>query len=176
MALDPKLLAEALEAAQRVVTLQTALDGAKADYAGAVRRLHLAGGPLREIAAALDLSHQRVHQIIETSRQTRWDKRPAAGPPACSFCGSDTCDKIVSGPGVFICGVCVPAAAATAATERAIGAGTLVVVAKEHTRVRCSFCGKPRRHTRSMVGGRADQICNKCLTLCVEILAESEDP
>ena len=38
---------------------------ARAEYHTAVRRLHLAGGSLREIAEALELSHQRVHQIVE---------------------------------------------------------------------------------------------------------------
>lgn len=37
---------------------------AKDEYYVAVRRLHASGMPLREIADALGLSHQRVHQMI----------------------------------------------------------------------------------------------------------------
>jgi hypothetical protein len=35
------------------------------DYHHAIKKLHAAGGSLREIAEALELSHQRVHQIVE---------------------------------------------------------------------------------------------------------------
>src|ERR1017187_6699908 len=38
---------------------------ARAGFHRAVRRLHLNGGSLREIAPTLGLSHQRVHQIVE---------------------------------------------------------------------------------------------------------------
>jgi len=41
-------------------------DRARIDLHHAIRRLHAAGGSLREIAEALGLSHQRVHQIVDT--------------------------------------------------------------------------------------------------------------
>jgi hypothetical protein len=48
----------------------------------AVRRLHLSGASLRELGAALHLSHQRVHQIVESARGAPMGK---AGPdPAAS--------------------------------------------------------------------------------------------
>src|SRR5207248_387900 len=50
-----------LEAAERGVVL------ARAEYHTAIRRLHLAGAPLREIASALRLSHQRVQQIVRNA-------------------------------------------------------------------------------------------------------------
>lgn len=40
------------------------LDVAKERYYGAVRRLYERGMPLREIAEAIGVSHQRVHQIV----------------------------------------------------------------------------------------------------------------
>jgi hypothetical protein len=64
------------------------------DYHQTIRRLHAAGGSLREIAEALRMSHQRVHEIIdeaaEPTRRRRWRRdvqllSGSVGP--CSFCG-----------------------------------------------------------------------------------------
>jgi ATP-dependent Clp protease ATP-binding subunit ClpX len=45
--------------------------------------------------------------------------------------------------------------------------------------MRCSFCGKLRGHVASMIAGGgpnpAVAICNECVELCVEILAEQAD-
>jgi len=63
--LDPALLTQARTTRDRFLELQHGLETARADYNHAVRRLHAAGGSLREIAEDLGLSHQRVHQIVE---------------------------------------------------------------------------------------------------------------
>jgi hypothetical protein len=63
--LEPGVLTEARSARDRLLELQRDLEKARADYNHAVRRLHAAGGSLREIAENLGLSHQRVHQIVE---------------------------------------------------------------------------------------------------------------
>jgi hypothetical protein len=65
MTLDEPTLTEARELRSRLLELQHDADRAKLDYHHAIRRLHAAGGSMREIAEALDLSHQRVHQIVE---------------------------------------------------------------------------------------------------------------
>ena len=65
MTLDEKTLEEARALRARQLELQHDADRAKLDYHHAIRRLHAAGGSMREIAEALDLSHQRVHQIVE---------------------------------------------------------------------------------------------------------------
>jgi ClpA/ClpB-like protein len=65
MTLDDSTLNEARELRSRLLELQHDADRAKLDYHHAIRRLHAAGGSMREIAEALDLSHQRVHQIVE---------------------------------------------------------------------------------------------------------------
>jgi hypothetical protein len=65
MTLDEATLNEARELRSRLLELQHDADRAKLDYHHAIRRLHAAGGSMREIAEALDLSHQRVHQIVE---------------------------------------------------------------------------------------------------------------
>ena len=65
MTLDETTLTEARELRSRLLELQHDADRAKLDFHHAIRRLHAAGGSMREIAEALDLSHQRVHQIVE---------------------------------------------------------------------------------------------------------------
>jgi Clp amino terminal domain, pathogenicity island component len=65
MTLDEHILNEARELRSRLLELQHDADRAKLDYHHAIRRLHAAGGSMREIAEELDLSHQRVHQIVE---------------------------------------------------------------------------------------------------------------
>jgi hypothetical protein len=65
MTLDKDILTESRELRSRVLDLQHEADRAKLDYHHSIRRLHAAGGSMREIAEVLDLSHQRVHQIVE---------------------------------------------------------------------------------------------------------------
>ncbi len=65
MTLDETILTEARALRSRLLELQHEADRAKLDYHHGIRRLHAAGGSMREIAEALDLSHQRVHQIVE---------------------------------------------------------------------------------------------------------------
>jgi Clp amino terminal domain, pathogenicity island component len=71
MTLDEQILAEAKEARGRLVDLESQTAHVRVDYHHAIKKLHAAGGSLREIADALELSHQRVHQIVEDP----------AGPP-----------------------------------------------------------------------------------------------
>ncbi|GAA2755441.1 ClpX C4-type zinc finger protein [Actinopolymorpha rutila] len=72
MTLDEELLAKARTARERLVSLQHDAEIAQADYHYAIRVLHAGGGSMREIADALDLSHQRVHQVVDAGD-------PAAG-------------------------------------------------------------------------------------------------
>ncbi len=65
MTLDEKVLAAAREVRERLVDLESQTAHARVDYHHAIKKLHAAGGSLREIAEALELSHQRVHQIVE---------------------------------------------------------------------------------------------------------------
>jgi Clp amino terminal domain, pathogenicity island component len=75
MTLDEQILAEAKEARQRLVDLESQTAHVRVDYHHAIKKLHAAGGSLREIADALELSHQRVHQIVEGPAG------PPGGPP-----------------------------------------------------------------------------------------------
>src|SRR4051794_17484388 len=65
MTLDEQLLSEAKTVRERLLDLQHEVDVARVDYQHVIRRLHAAGGSMREIAESLSLSHQRVHQIVD---------------------------------------------------------------------------------------------------------------
>jgi hypothetical protein len=193
MGLDPELVHEAEAAKERLAVSQHAAERARADYHLAVRRLHAAGGSLREIAEALRLSHQRVHQIVEEAAEpARWWRRRRQlmhGPPGpCSFCGRphQECAQLIAGPGVFICDRCVAQATRLSASAPVKGwaEGSLRLEASE-SEARCSFCGKDARHGVLLVasgltgapdgkfGQDGARICDECLDLCLEILAET---
>ena len=155
MALDPYLVRDAEAARERLAESRQAAERARADYHHAIRRLHAAGGSLREIAEALRLSHQRVHQIAGGR-----DEEPA-GP--CSFCGRwrEECAKLIAGPGVYICERCVAQAsglaAGTAVEDRSEGAD----VRWNRRGRRCAAASAARRPARcgtwSPAGCRGDR-------------------
>jgi ClpX C4-type zinc finger len=192
MRLDQELVREAEAARERLAVSQHAADRARADYHLAIRRLHAAGGSLREIAEALRLSHQRIHQIIDEAGEPtrrRWRREPQLlkGPVGpCSFCGRsrEECAKLIAGPGVFICERCVGQvtglSAGGAVEDRAAGPMRLEPLGSQ---VRCSFCGLEARKVRHLVAsglavpagkfGDLPRICDRCRDLCLEILAET---
>ena len=78
MTLDKDALSQAEAARQRLLDVQHSAEVARVDYHHTIRKLHAAGGSLREIAEALSLSHQRVHQIVEpVDGSTGADPQPA---------------------------------------------------------------------------------------------------
>jgi hypothetical protein len=154
-------------------------------------RLHAAGGSLREIAEALRLSHQRVHQIIEEAaeplrRRWRREVQLLSGPVGpCSFCGRprDVCARLIAGPGVFICDRCVAQATRLAAGSAVGGqAEGSMRLEPPGSQAHCSFCGQEARKAQHLVAsglaapagkiGDLPRICDKCRDLCLEILAE----
>jgi hypothetical protein len=192
MGLDQELVREAERAKEQLAVAQHAAERAKADYHQAIRRLHAAGGSLREIAEALRLSHQRVHQIIDEAAEPtrrRWRRKPQLlpGPPGpCSFCGRpyDVCAKLIAGPGVFTCDRCVIQATRLAAGPAVEGqAEGPMRLEASGSEAQCSFCGKEARQVRHLVAsglsvpagkfGDMPRICDKCRDLCLEILAET---
>jgi hypothetical protein len=82
MTLDPELLTAARAARLRMVDAQHELEHARSDFHHAVGRLHAAGASMREIASELDLSHQRVHQIVSGGDDVVGPVQlPLIGPP-----------------------------------------------------------------------------------------------
>jgi hypothetical protein len=188
--MDDKLLGEARQARERLIDAERDLEVARADFHRSVRRLHLHGSSLREIAVSLGLSHQRVHQIVEEAGGSRrWIRVKGGGGRrddvllVCSFCGKTQHEaaKLIAGPGVYICDECVRLAEGVlgsgegACTEY----GQVTAVSEQNPRMPCSFCGK----TRDQVPGLAiappvphrktpATICPECLALCDEIIAE----
>ena len=180
MVIDEGLLRQAREAGVRLADVQRQAELAKADYHHAVRRLHFAGASMREVAEALELSHQRVHQIIEATGGTGgWKaRRNPKAPMACSFCGLPDAEvaKLIAGPGIFICDQCV-------ALVRRVG-DTGVAEETERTRVdpvvggsalKCSFCGKSAGTVGRMVAGPGLCMCGACVVLCEEVLAAASE-
>ncbi|WP_219472216.1 ClpX C4-type zinc finger protein [Nonomuraea rhizosphaerae] len=171
MALDEGLLGQAEAAGTRWSEAQEHAERAKAEYHHAVRRLHLAGASLREIAEALDLSHQRVHQMVEASGGAMgWRSRRKAADPACTFCGSGKAQvaRLVAGPGVFICDGCVRLAGEVVREPRSAMAHLALVPAGSD--LACSFCGKTAAEVATVVAGPGVRICDQCVRLCDEIV------
>ena len=65
MTLDEDTLTRAEQARDHLLELRQSAEVARVDSHHTIRKLHVKGGSLREIAEALGLSHQRVHQIVE---------------------------------------------------------------------------------------------------------------
>ena len=180
MPLDADLLNEAQTAEARVIDAQQAADIARAEFHGAVRRLQLAGASLREIAEALGLSHQRVHQIVEAAGGSRrWRRHHASEGerPSCSFCGQDQkqVEALIAGPGVFICDRCIGRVhKALSVTDRRVSTPIAIIqqVNDEDRTERCSFCGKRRHQVSAMASAGDARICDECLRLCSEIRRE----
>jgi hypothetical protein len=175
---DQKLLAVARQAQERLVEADHAAEVARAQFHRAVRRLHLSGASLRELAAALQLSHQRVHQIVETAGGARrWGRRGRLPPElACSFCGrrQRKSRKLVAGPDVYICETCVEMAETVIRTGQAAetALGPLHSVPDTMAQRRCSFCGKRRQQVTGLATADDAAICAECLVLCREIHSE----
>jgi hypothetical protein len=174
MALDGELLKKARGAGSKLVEAERQALVSRAEYHTAVRRLHLAGASLREIAHALDLSHQRVQQIVDGAGGTWWQRmwrtRNVKRDAVCTFCGRPPSEvsKLIAGPNVYICDVCVGLA------ERSLvgGAGPPSVAPSKRKRAlsRCSFCSRRRGTQRPLFSGPAACVCGECLRLCREIL------
>ncbi len=182
MPVDQNLLTEAYTAAGRVSELEDQIEAAKSEYRRTVRRLHLAGASLREIAEALGISHQRIHQIIDDGGVRRWRRRRRQEPTTqrvCSFCGREQRQvrKLVAGPGVYICDPCIMAAVGVTASGRPAKDPALRPVSAASDLL-CSFCGKARTELQALVSAPASEehepptICVECLGLCGEILSE----
>ena len=166
---------------------------ARAEFHRAVRRLHLHGSSLRELAANLGLSHQRVHQIVEEAGGSRRWVRVRDGARgrsrelllACTFCGKpqNKVRKLIAGPGVYICDGCIDLAVDVITSGHAARTafGVMSNVTEEQSGVRCNFCGKDRGQVERVAimpevtverTSSNAAVCSECLVLCGEIITE----
>jgi ClpX C4-type zinc finger len=186
--MDETMLAEARQAQERLIDAERDADVARADFHRAVRRLHLHGASLRELASGLGLSHQRVHQIVESAggsrRWLRRDRvRPDPGLLACTFCGKHQkqVKKLIAGPSVYICDRCVDLAKSVTSDGQPVTTeiAELTAGSEQEPRVQCSFCGKCRYQVAGLMVSSVQTerkapatICSECLDLCTEIITE----
>ena len=96
---------------------------------------------------------------------------------------------MIEGPGIFICDACVArasrlaagSAAEAAEVEVEVGAAAPMLVEPSGSEAKCNFCDK---HMQRLVAGsvasapvgkvgRRPRICDECLAMCEEILAET---
>jgi hypothetical protein len=156
--MDETLLAEARQAQERLIDAERDAEVARADFHRAVRRLHLHGASLRELAGTFGLSHQRVHQIVESAGGSRrWLRGSRESQPApqvaCTFCGQGRAEarKLIAGPHVYICNDCVALARNVISSGPVPGSLFVPVIAmpergqpqcEPRPRMACSFCGK----------------------------------
>lgn len=168
--MDSDLLDEARRAQERLIDAERDADVARADFHRAVRRLHLHGASLRELAGALGLSHQRVHQIVESAGGSRrWlrgsQKSRPAPEVACTFCGRKRTEamKLIAGPHACICDTCVPRARTVISSGPQPNSPFVpVIMMPEHgqpqceprseprTKLACSFCGSQRHQVAGL--------------------------
>jgi ribosomal protein L37AE/L43A len=176
--MNAELLAAARQAQERLIDAERDVAVARAEFYRAVRRLHLHGSSLRELAADLGLSHQRVHQIVQSQSQSESESQVGEHRQqlSCTFCGKPQHQvrKVIAGPGVWICGDCVTLArgvladGTTAATER----GPIRAVPAQQPDAQCNFCGAQRYQVTAQATTEHAVICDQCLDLCAEIIAE----
>src|SRR6266700_340279 len=168
--INETLLQKARTAGTKLAEAEHQVQVARTDYHSLIRRMHLAGGSLREVAQALELSHQRVQQMVGSAGgswwQRVWRSRNAKRNLACTFCklSQDATAKLIAGPNVFICDACV-ARAEQSMTDSTATRGFLTL-ASEETKVQCSFCRKRRTAERLVLTGPAASICIQCLNVC----------
>jgi ClpX C4-type zinc finger len=172
---DKDLLTAARAAGERFAAAERETDIARTEYHHAVRRLHLAGASLRDVAQALGISHQRVQQIVQANGGTWWSfvwrGRRVKPDMICSFCGLPSAQvaKLIAGPKVYICDACVGAAEQVLQGDMSKeSARTRMEMMPFTSKVRCSFCGQRPRQAVAVVKKKAraeaDDVANYILT------------
>jgi hypothetical protein len=181
---DETLLGQARQAQERLIHAERNAEVARAGFLRAVQRLLMHGSSRQDIAAALGLSGGQLQEIAE--RAAAFGRSyPPADELACRFCGARqrAVRKLIAGPGVYICEVCVGRARGVIGSGRAAVTqlGSLHAVPERNELARCTFCGKSRHRVAGLAAMSAESgdetagpaaICVECLSLCEEIIAE----
>ncbi len=102
--------------------------------------------------------------------------RPGNTRLVCTFCGKGEplVNKIIAGPGVYICDQCVDLCNeildGTKATEHSSKLN--LAPGQSADLIKCSFCGKKQNQvvTGQIIIGPAGNICAECTDLCNQIL------
>ena len=94
----------------------------------------------------------------------------------CSFCDKDQdqVQRLIAGPkGVYVCDECVARFITDDGKDITQNQQLLQNQQQLQTEQRCSFCGKPQKEVQRLVQGPGNvTICNECIALCQEIIAE----
>jgi ClpX C4-type zinc finger len=105
---------------------------------------------------------------------------------ACSYCDKTHREvrKLIAGPTVYICDECVKLCndiLAEEAQRTHLATDETASPPKRHEGAResgpklCSFCGKSRAEVSKLIAGPAACICNECIGVCNDIIAEEID-
>jgi hypothetical protein len=196
--MDEELLAEARRAQERLIDAERDAEVFRAEFHRAVRRLHLHGASLRELAGTLGLSHQRVHQIVESAGGSRrWlrqrepgQREPGQREPrrpgmllACTFCGQYQAQvqKLIAGPHVYVCNDCVSLARTVINSRPLPGARFIPVFAtpkpgqpecEPRLRMACSFCGKQVHQVAALAASSTSPPASSVLPRAGTVLTE----
>jgi hypothetical protein len=180
VALDEDLVERAKRAGDELEYAERSVQVARAELHAVIRRMHLAGGTLREIAQVLGLSHQRVQQIVRAAGGSWWTRvwrtRDKTRDMVCTFCGRPPSEiaNLLAGPDVFVCDGCVRAAERVVA-GRATTSPRLSL-SRAGSRAACSFCSKRASEVRAVVIGDDANVCAECLGVCRQILEDRGHP
>ena len=158
--------------AAKVVEL--ALREARHDRADLARGEHLLLALMREgkgVAA----------QILAEADFGRYDdvrRRLGRAGLRCSFCGRDglQTDRLIAGPGVFVCRECVDDAGLLLAGEEpeSTEAADPLTLVTDREAATCGFCGRPGAEVEQLVAGPDTAICAGCVELCGQIADEQD--
>ena len=169
MALDSELLATARAAAEALHRGETGIAPLREDYRNRLRALHAGGASLREIGAALGLSHQRVHQLVQSDGvglATAPYGRPRPLPVAttavraCCLCGAT--GEVRMARSAPVCAACARVGRALLGGRGEGDDGGLRLL-RRHQRPHCSACGRLPEAGEAFLAGPLGAICPECL-------------
>ena len=121
--------------------------------------------PDDQLDRRFDLARRMASALVTTLR-------PDESTRYCSFCfkPQDEAFKFIAGTGVFICDACVRVCSQVVADDTTTG-----IRGGDDAALQCSFCGKRASEVRTFVRSSADNICNECVELCVEIIEQGTE-
>lgn len=156
MALDPERLIAARAAAAALAETEREVERRRRDFRSRLKALHEGGASLRDMASALALSHQRIHQLVKGDEGEEAQPAAAGERKSCCLCGEA---EVNSRP---TCMRCAGEAKRLLAGE-GLGPDSALRLGRRHQRVHCGGCGRRPEAGESFPWGRAGAICQDCL-------------